>query len=109
MDDESSGMTPSVAVHSRPFALIRIGQCLGHLGRRVEAITTLGEAIGLLDALQVSDSRHAGGLEELAALLGEEGRTEESRLTYVRAAQVFESISDTEAHHRCLVLAAAGS
>lgn len=109
MDDERSGMTPSVANHSRPFALIRIGQCLGHLGRRAEAITTLGEAISLLDALQVSDFRHAGALEELATLLAEEGRPEESRLTYVRAAQVFESIGDTEAHRRCHVLATARS
>ncbi|GAA1912971.1 XRE family transcriptional regulator [Streptomyces durmitorensis] len=102
MDDESSGMTPSVATHSRPFALIRIGQCLGHLGRRTEAIS-------LLDALQLSDFRQAGALEELAMLLAEEGRTTESGLTYLRAGQVYEAIGDTEAHRRCHALATAGS
>ncbi|MER6319705.1 hypothetical protein ABT237_39040 [Streptomyces sp. NPDC001581] len=105
MDDEGSGMTPSVVAHSRPFALIRIGQCLGHLGRRAEAIVTLGEAMDLLDTLQVSDYRHAEGLEALAALLAEEGRTGESRRTYARAARVFASIGDTEAGSRCRILA----
>ncbi|MER6202289.1 helix-turn-helix domain-containing protein [Streptomyces sp. NPDC001586] len=105
MDDEGSGMTPSVVAHSRPFALIRIGQCLGHLGRRAEAIVTLGEAMDLLDTLQVSDYRHAEGLEALAALLAEEGRTGESRRTYARAARVFASIGDTEAGSRCRTLA----
>ncbi|MEV4613172.1 hypothetical protein AB0K43_11300 [Kitasatospora sp. NPDC049258] len=50
MDGEGSGMTPSVVAHSRPFALIRVGQCLGHLGRRAEAIAALGTAMELLDA-----------------------------------------------------------
>ncbi|MFF3410519.1 helix-turn-helix domain-containing protein [Streptomyces sp. NPDC002742] len=107
MDGEASGMTPSVATHSRPFALIRIGQCLGHLGRRGEAITTLSEGIALLDTLQVSDFRHAGALETLAVLLSEEGRTGESRRTYALAARVFESIGDAQAGNRCHALASA--
>ncbi|MET8134706.1 NB-ARC domain-containing protein [Streptomyces sp. NPDC005251] len=109
MADGGSGMTPSVATHSRPFALIRIGQCLGHLGRRGEAITTLGEGIALLDTLQVSDFRHAGALETLAALLAEEGRSGESRSTYALAALVFESIGDAEASSRCNALATVAS
>jgi hypothetical protein len=37
----------------------------------------------------------------LVALLAEEGRTEESRRTYARAAQVYEAIGDAEASSRC--------
>ncbi|MGW6603158.1 tetratricopeptide repeat protein [Streptomyces sp. NPDC055036] len=101
IDDESAGMTPNIAAHSRPVALIRIGECLAHLGRRTEAVSTLGEAIGLLDELQVANFWLAEALEELAALLADEGRTGESRRTYARAAEVFESIGDTEASGRC--------
>ncbi|WP_329166971.1 helix-turn-helix domain-containing protein (plasmid) [Streptomyces sp. NBC_01717] len=107
IDDEGSGVTPSVATITRPFALIRIGQCLGHLGRRSEAIIRLSEGRDLLDTLQVSDYRYAEALEALAALLVEEGRTAESRRTYARAAQVFESIGDAEASSRCHALATA--
>ncbi|MDT9687313.1 helix-turn-helix domain-containing protein [Streptomyces sp. P9(2023)] len=109
MDDEHSGMTPSVVAHSRPYALIRIAQCLGHLGRRAEAIAGLGEGLELLEALQVSDYRHGEALETLAALLAEEGRTDESRGAYARAALVFESIGDTEAGSRCHALAGAAT
>ncbi|MGW2014754.1 helix-turn-helix domain-containing protein [Streptomyces sp. NPDC001927] len=107
MDDEASGMSPSVVTHSRPFALIRVAQCLGHLGRRPEAITTLSTAIDLLDTLQVSDYRRAEALETLAALLAEEGRAGESSRAYIRAARVFESIGDTEASSRCQALVTA--
>jgi tetratricopeptide (TPR) repeat protein len=109
LDDPESGMTRSVATHSRPLALIRIGSCLGHLGRRAEAITTLSEGIDLLDTLRASDYRQAGALETLASLLAEEGRTGESRHAYARAAQVFEAIGDTEASSRCHALATATS
>ncbi|MFJ6837036.1 NB-ARC domain-containing protein [Streptomyces sp. NPDC091209] len=105
MDGEGSGMTPSVATHSRPFALIRIGQCLGQLGRLGEAINTLSEGIALLDTLQVSDFRRAGALEVLAVLLSEDGRAGESRRTYALAARVFEEIGDAEASSRCQALA----
>ncbi|WSK01720.1 helix-turn-helix domain-containing protein [Streptomyces sp. NBC_01320] len=107
LDDPESGMTPSVATHSRPFALMRIGFCLGHLGRRAEAITTLSEGIDLMDTLQMSDYRQAGALETLAALLTGEGRTGESSRAYARAAQVFEAIGDTGASSRCHALATA--
>ncbi|MFE2585382.1 helix-turn-helix domain-containing protein [Streptomyces sp. NPDC059378] len=105
LDDPGSGMTPSVAAHCRPVALIRIGHCLGHLDRRAEAITTLSEGVDLLDTLQMSDYRQAGALETLAALLAGEGRTDESHRAYARAAQVFEAIGDTEASSRCGALA----
>ncbi|MFD7288316.1 tetratricopeptide repeat protein [Streptomyces sp. NPDC059863] len=109
IDDESAGMTPNIAAHSRPVALIRIGECLAHLGRRTEAVSTLGEAIGLLDELQVANFWLAEALEELAALLAEEGRTGESRRTYARAAEVFESTGDTEASGRCRAQATVAS
>ncbi|GAB3844480.1 NB-ARC domain-containing protein [Dactylosporangium cerinum] len=109
LDDPESGMTPSVATHSRPLALLRIGLCLGHLGRRAEAITTLAEGIDLLDTLQASDYRQAGALETLAALLAEVGRTGDSHHAYARAAQVFEAIGDTEASRRCHALASASA
>src|SRR5262249_25857815 len=82
MDDQHSGMTASVAAHSRPLALIRVGQCLGDLGRRAEAITRIGEGIDLLDALQMSDFRQAEALEALAVLLAKDGRTGESRRAF---------------------------
>ncbi|MFG2261092.1 hypothetical protein [Streptomyces mirabilis] len=109
LEDTESGMTPSVASRSRPFALIRIGHCLERLGRRTEAITTLSEGIDALDELKVSDFRQAGALESLAALLAGEGRTDESRHAYARAAQVFEAIGDTGARSRCHALAAVTS
>ena len=68
IDDEESEMTPAIAAQSRPYALLRIGQCLGALDRRTEAITTLTEAVGLMGALQ-PDFRQADALESLAALL----------------------------------------
>lgn len=109
LEDTESGMTPSVASRSRPFALIRIGHCLERLGRLTEAITTLSEGIDALDELKVSDFRQAGALESLAALLAGEGRTDESRHAYARAAQVFEAIGDTGARSRCHALAAVTS
>ncbi|MFD0149458.1 tetratricopeptide repeat protein [Streptomyces sp. NPDC055721] len=109
LDDPESGMTASVVVHSRPLALLRIGSCLRHLGRRAEAITTLSEGVDLVDELRASDYRQADALEALAALLADEGRTDESRRAYVRAAQVFESIGDTAASSRCQALATAAA
>ncbi|MGW6986806.1 ATP-binding protein [Streptomyces sp. NPDC054946] len=105
LDDRGSGMTPSVIVHSRPLALLRIGSCLRHLGRRADAISALSEGIDLVDELGASDYRQADALETLASLLADEGRTDESRRAYARAAQVFESIGDTTASHRCQALA----
>jgi tetratricopeptide (TPR) repeat protein len=104
IDDEQSGMTPAVAAHSRPDALLRIGQCLGALGRRTEAITTLTEAVGLMAALH-PNFWQAEALESLAGLLAEDGRTGESRRAYARAAQVFKAIDDAEASSRCDALA----
>ncbi|MEU3404955.1 helix-turn-helix domain-containing protein [Streptomyces sp. NPDC006670] len=105
LDDPESGMTPSVVVHSRPLALLRIGSCLRHLGRRADAISALSEGIDLVDGLGASDYRQADALETLASLLADEGRTDESRRAYLRAAQVFESIGDTTASSRCQALA----
>ncbi|GLX34377.1 hypothetical protein Sros01_04500 [Streptomyces roseochromogenus] len=105
LDDPESGMTPSVVVHSRPLALLRIGSCLSHLGLRAEAITALSEGIDLVDELRASDYRQADALEMLASLLASEGRTAESRRAYLRAAQVFESIGDSAANSRCQALA----
>lgn len=107
LEDPESGMTPSVVTLSRPLALLRIGHCLAHLGRRKEAITTLGEGIDLVDTLQMSDFRQAGALETLAALLADEGRPDDSRRAYARGARVFEAIGDTEASSRCHALATA--
>ena len=105
IDDEESGMTPGIAAQSRPYALLRIGQCLGSLGRRAEAITTLTEAVGLMEALH-PNFRQAEALESLAGLLAKDGRTGESRRTYARAAQVFQAIDDLEASSRCDALTA---
>ncbi|MEU3612275.1 helix-turn-helix domain-containing protein [Streptomyces sp. NPDC006872] len=107
LEDPESGMTSSVVALSRPLALIRIGHCLERLGRRTEAITTLTEGTDAVDTLQMSDFRQAGALETLAALLADEGRTDESRHAYARAAQVFEAIGDTEASSRCQAAATA--
>ncbi|MFD9476250.1 tetratricopeptide repeat protein [Streptomyces nojiriensis] len=109
LDDPESGMTSSVVVHSRPLALLRIGSCLRHLGRRAEAISALSEGIDLVDELRASDYRQADALETLASLLADEGRTDESRRAYRRAAQVFESIGDTTASSRCQALATAAA
>jgi tetratricopeptide (TPR) repeat protein/transcriptional regulator with XRE-family HTH domain len=100
IDDEKSGMTPTIAAQSRPDAHFRMAQCLGALGRRTEAISALTEAIGLMETLE-PDFRRAEALETLADLLAEEGRTEESRRAYGRAAQVYEAIGDAEASGRC--------
>jgi tetratricopeptide (TPR) repeat protein len=104
IDDEGSGMTPAIAAQSRPYALLLIGQCLGALGRRTEAITTLTEAVGLMEALH-PNFRLAEALESLAGLLAKDGRTGESRRAYARAALVFKAIDDDEASSRCDALA----
>ncbi|WP_329367836.1 helix-turn-helix domain-containing protein [Streptomyces sp. NBC_00669] len=104
MADEESRMTPTVMTQCRPLALIRVGQCLGELGRSAEAIATLTEGIALLDALRLSGFWLAEGLETLAALLAAEGRAAESRDRYARAARVFEEAGDAEASRRCRLL-----
>ncbi|MFJ3903963.1 helix-turn-helix domain-containing protein [Streptomyces sp. NPDC090025] len=108
LDDPGSGMTPSIAAHSRSVVLLRRGRCLGELGRRAEAIGALVDGIDAMDALQMSDFRQAGALELLASLLAAEGRTAESRAAYARAAGVFETVGDTEATLRCQALAGGG-
>jgi tetratricopeptide (TPR) repeat protein len=104
IDDGGAGMTPAIAAQRRPYALLRIGQCLGALGRRAEAITALTEAVGLMEVLH-PDFRQAEALESLAGLLAKDGRTGESRHAYARAAQVFKAIDDAEASSRCDALA----
>ena len=47
----------------------------------------------------------AHSLETLAALLADEGRTDESRHAHARAAEVYEAIGDAEASSRCRDLA----
>ncbi len=100
IDDAGSGMTPTIAAQSRPYAHFRIAQCLEALGRRTEAISALTEAIGLMETLQ-PNFRQGEALETLAGLLAQEGRTEQSRDAYARAAQVYAAIGDAEASSRC--------
>ncbi|WP_203988547.1 ATP-binding protein [Sphaerisporangium rufum] len=104
LDDDRSGITPSVAAFNRPIALARIGECLGSLGRRAEAIARLTEATDLMEHARLPVPQ-ARSLETLAALLAAEGRTGESRRAYARAAEVYESIDDGEAGSRCRALA----
>ncbi|GAA4996506.1 hypothetical protein GCM10023317_26150 [Actinopolymorpha pittospori] len=107
-DHEGSGMTPSIAALTRPSTLARVGECLGLLGRPTEAVTKLTEAISLMEELQLS-GQQARSLEILAAVLVDEGRTDESRRAYERAAEVFEAIGDIEASSRCQDLATAAA
>ncbi|MBT2233635.1 helix-turn-helix domain-containing protein [Nonomuraea sp. NEAU-A123] len=100
LNDDRSGMTPSVAAFTRPIALARVGECLGSLGHRTEAITKLTEAISLMEQAQVPVPQ-ARSLETLAALLADEGRTGESRDAYARAAEVYEALGDADASSRC--------
>ncbi|MEU0565045.1 tetratricopeptide repeat protein [Nonomuraea sp. NPDC005983] len=106
VNDGQSGVTPSIAAFTRPIALARVGECLGLLGRRSEAITKLTEAISLMEQAQLP-APQARSLETLAALLADEGRTGESRRAYARAAEVFEAVGDAEASSRCRDLATA--
>ncbi|MEU8382106.1 tetratricopeptide repeat protein, partial [Streptosporangium sp. NPDC048865] len=103
VNDDASGMTPATVSFSRPIALARIGECLGLLGHRSEAISKLTEAVGLLEQARLP-AVQAGSLETLAALLAEEGRTGESHQAYARAAEVYEAVGDAEASGRCRVL-----
>ncbi len=102
--DEESGMTPSNAAHSRPHALMRVGETLGLLGRRAEAVTTLTEAIGILDQRPLSGQKGLA-LEILAAVL--DGGDGEGREAYTRAAEVYEAIGWSDASRRCHDLASA--
>ncbi|NUT40908.1 MAG: tetratricopeptide repeat protein [Thermoactinospora sp.] len=104
LNDEASGVSPSNAAFSRPIALARIGECLGLLGQRPEAITKLTEAIDMLEQAQLT-AVQAGALETLAGVLAEEGRTGESRQSYARAAEVYEAIGDAASSERCRDLA----
>ncbi|WP_433413069.1 helix-turn-helix domain-containing protein [Microtetraspora malaysiensis] len=104
LNDNRSGMRPSVVTFTRPIALARIGECLALLGHRSEAVLKLTEAIGLMEQAQLP-SQQARSLETLAALLAEEGRNEESRSSYARAAEAYEEVGDAEASSRCRDLA----
>ncbi|WP_440071223.1 ATP-binding protein [Streptosporangium sp. OZ121] len=104
LNDDRSGMTPGVAAFTRPIALARIGECLGLLGQRAEAITKLTEAISLMEQARLPVPQ-ARSLETLAALLADEERTGESRHAYARAAEVYEAVGDAEASSRCRGLA----
>ncbi|MER6948186.1 helix-turn-helix domain-containing protein [Nonomuraea sp. NPDC000554] len=108
VNDEQSGMTPGIAAFTRPIALARVGECLGLLGRRAEAIIKLTEAISLMEQAQLP-APQARALETLAALLAGAGRTDESRDAYARAAEVYEAIADRESSSRCRDLATAAS
>ncbi|MEV1170555.1 helix-turn-helix domain-containing protein [Nonomuraea sp. NPDC049784] len=108
VNDEQSGMTPGITAFTRPIALARVGECLGLLGRRAEAIIKLTEAISLMEQAQLP-APQARALETLAALLADAGRTDESRDAYARAAEVYEAIGDTESSSRCRNLATAAS
>ncbi|MEV5008708.1 helix-turn-helix domain-containing protein [Streptomyces sp. NPDC055692] len=105
VSDERSGITSSIAAHLRPHYLADLGRCLAQLGHRSEAITTLTEATDLMEPYD-SDYHQGGALEALAALLARDGRMQESRRAYARAAAVFEASGELEAHRRCRDLAA---
>ncbi|MEU9408772.1 helix-turn-helix domain-containing protein [Streptomyces sp. NPDC048281] len=94
IDDERSGMTPTIAALCRPYALMRIGQCLAGLDRRAEAVTTLTEAVNLMDSLH-PNFRQAEALETLGALL------DDGRPYYERAARTYRQIGDETASLRC--------
>ncbi|MBE1490996.1 tetratricopeptide repeat protein [Plantactinospora soyae] len=108
VDDEGSGITPSIVELTRPSLLVRLGLCLGMLGDRAEAITKLTEAVRLMELVQLSGSG-ARTLEALATVLADEGRNEESRRTYARAAEVFAATGDAEGSSRCHDLATAAN
>ncbi|MFI6925232.1 helix-turn-helix domain-containing protein [Nonomuraea spiralis] len=100
LDDDRSGMRPGVVAFTRTIALARIGECLALLGHRAEAVLKLTEAIGLMEQARLP-SQQARSLETLAALLAEEGRNDESRAAYARAAEAYEEVGDAEASRRC--------
>lgn len=95
IDDEGAGMTPTIAAQCRPYALMRIGQCLAELDRRTEAVAALIEAVELMDALQ-PNFRQAEALETLGALLDDDGHR-----YYERAARAYREIGDEAASLRC--------
>ncbi|UBU08318.1 helix-turn-helix domain-containing protein [Nonomuraea gerenzanensis] len=104
LNDDRSGMTPNVVTFTRPIALARVGECLGLLGHRSEAIGKLTEAIDLMERARLP-APQARALETLAGLLAEESRIGESRQVYGRAAGVYEVIGDLAASSRCRGLA----
>ncbi|MEV7285312.1 helix-turn-helix domain-containing protein [Streptomyces sp. NPDC093252] len=103
LNDEQSGMTPSITVLARPHALGYYGDCLKALGRRTEAIDALTEATELLGRFDVN-FRQGQFLESLAELLALEGRAEEGERTYARAAEVYRLTGDGAAAARCQAL-----
>ncbi|WP_433425963.1 ATP-binding protein [Microtetraspora malaysiensis] len=106
LDDKDSGMSPDIASFTRSQTLARIGHCLSLLGRPAEAIGMLNEAATLLEKFHAFSSQ-ARALETLAGILAGEGRGEESRHTYARAAEVFDMIGEGDAAARCRDQAAA--
>jgi tetratricopeptide (TPR) repeat protein len=104
--DKGSGMTPSIAMVTRPNALAAAGRCLELLGSWAEAIDKFTEAVSLFEQIPVSGSM-GRCLESLAVVLAAEGRAGESRQAYARAAEVFEAAGDADAAGRCHDLATA--
>jgi hypothetical protein len=93
-------MTQTIAAQSRPDAHFRIAQCLGALGRRTEAISTLTEAIRLMGTLQ-PDFRAGRGSGDAGCPAGG-GRPDRREPPYLRVwAQVYETAGDADASSRC--------
>jgi tetratricopeptide (TPR) repeat protein/transcriptional regulator with XRE-family HTH domain len=106
LDNDQSGMTPGVVAFTRSIVFARIGECLASLGHRAGAIAKITEAISLMEQAQLP-THQARSLEKLAAILADDGRPDESRHAYARAAEVFETIGDADASRRCHDLATA--
>jgi tetratricopeptide (TPR) repeat protein/transcriptional regulator with XRE-family HTH domain len=105
--DPESGMTPGVASLTLSHALGLAGQSLALLGRRAEAIATLTEAVEHMEGWQSPNHKLGRVLEILAGELTREGRTDDSRRAYLRAAEVFTEIGNADAAQQCREQAAA--
>ncbi len=103
--DERSGMNLRIAAWTRPNSLAFAGRCLNLLGRRTDAIVKFTEASDLFEQFPTSGSL-ARCLQFLAGVLADDGRADESRQTYARAADAFATIGDADASSRCRDLAA---
>ncbi|MFI6294675.1 ATP-binding protein [Nonomuraea sp. NPDC050790] len=95
-----SEVDPGIAALTQPNALAGAGLCLRLLGRGAEAIAAFTEAVTLFERLPRSGSL-ARCLENLAAVLAEEGHPVASRRAYAYAGEVFEAVGEAEASLHC--------
>jgi transcriptional regulator with XRE-family HTH domain len=100
LEDPTSGMTPSIVAATLPFALGHTARALGRSGRRLEGIPLAVRAVDLSADMQNFHAQ-AAILLILAEDLYGDADAGLARESFLRAADVYESIGQEDEAARC--------